>query len=148
MRNLIGIKQMRKKYLILFIYFIYVTLLFMVSAHNDFVEEEMISRSFNSFDSLDLLFRFIAIAFIVSSIFLIIAFIIHKRVSFSFIILAPFLNLLLAVIIGILVGFVLWITDLEYSISDFQRTFIIATFSTTITTLWLLGDLFHNKVAN
>jgi len=62
-----------------------------------------------------------------------------------FILLAPFLNVAVAFVVGLLVSFILWITQLEDAISVFQKVFIIATISTIGTTLWLLGDMFKKR---
>ena len=135
--------------MVLLIYLIYVSVLFAVMAYNEFAEERSISRGLNGLgSSLSLFFHFIEISFFASTAFLIVVHAIRGRVSLSFILLAPFLNVLVAMLIGILVGFVLCITQLEKSISNFQKIFIVASFSTTATTLWLLGDLFKSQPRN
>jgi hypothetical protein len=73
------------------------------------------------------------------------AYFIHNKLPSVFILLAPFLNVAVAFVVGLLLDFMLWLTQLEGVISVFQKIFIIATISTIGTTLWLLGDMFKSE---
>ncbi|MFI5187216.1 MAG: hypothetical protein ACHQF0_10850 [Chitinophagales bacterium] len=140
---------MKKKYLVIAIYFVYAALLFIVAVHYGYSEEHRVSKDLGGIgDSLRLYFRFTTISFLSSSTFLIIAYAIHNKRSFLFILLAPFLNVAVCVGVGLIMNFVLWITQLEEAVSIFQQIFMIATISTMVTMLWLLGDIFKNEKPN
>jgi type III secretory pathway component EscS len=96
--------------------------------------------------SLDLFFGYVAISFLSSSAYLIVCYFIHNKLSPLFILFAPFLNVAVAVVIGILLNFILWVTELDEMISVFQKVFMIAAISTIGTTIWLLGDMFRNEM--
>jgi fructose-specific phosphotransferase system IIC component len=57
-------------------------------------------------------------------------------------VMVPFLNVIVALVVALALNFFLWITQLEKTVNDFQQIFIVAVISTMITWLWLLGDLF------
>jgi type III secretory pathway component EscS len=139
---------MKKKYLIITIYFFYVALLFIVARNYDYKDEHFIPKDLNDLsDSLKLFFQFLAIAFISSAVFLIIAFIIYDKVSRLFILLAPFVNVAMAAVVGLIMNFIFWITQLEEVLSDFQKVFVISTISTMGTFLWL-GDVLKKEIIN
>jgi hypothetical protein len=96
-------------------------------------------------ESLGLVFRYITISFLAISSFLIVAYAIHNKLSFLFILLVPFLNVAVAFIMGLTLSFVLWITQLDENVSIFEKGFMIATISMIGTTVWLLGDMFKNE---
>ena len=133
---------MRRKYLTI-IYAAYVALLFYLSSHYDLIEEYTIPKGLNGLgESLALLLRYLIIAFVSSSTFLIVACIISKRQSIVSMVMVPFLNVIVALVVALALNFFLWITQLEKTVNDFQQIFIVAVISTMITWLWLLGDLF------
>lgn len=138
---------MRKRYLVLLLFFVYVTLLLVLAGQYEIREQSSIGKGFFSSlgESLGLFFRYITISFLSSSAFLILAYFIHKKLSFLFILLASFLNVTVGFVVGLLLSFILWITQLEDEVSIYQKVFIIATISTITTTLWLLVDVFKSK---
>jgi hypothetical protein len=123
------------------------TLLLVLAGQFEIRDQNSISKEFDSRfgESLGLLFRYITISFLSSSAFLILAYFIHNKLSSVSILLAPFLNMAVASVIGLLLDFILWLTQLEAAISVFQKIFIIATISTIGTTFWLLGDMFKSE---
>jgi hypothetical protein len=138
---------MKKRYIVLLLFVVYVTLLLVLAGQYEIREQNYVGKGFLSGfgKSLGLFFRYIAISFLSSSAFLILAYFIHNKLSFFFILLAPFLNVGVAIAVGLLMSFILWVTQLEDAISVFQKVFIIATISTIGTTLWLLGDMFKSE---
>jgi uncharacterized membrane protein len=139
--------KMKKRHLVLILFFVYaIFLLALAGQYETDAQNSIVNGFFNSFsESLGLVFRYITISFLSSSAYLIFAYLIQNKLSFLFVLLAPFLNVAVAFVVGVLLSFVLWITQLEEVISIFQKVFIIATISTLGTTLWLLRDMFKTE---
>lgn len=137
---------MKKRYLVLLLFFVYVVLLLVLAGQYEIRDQNSIGKGFATSigEGLGLFFRYITISFFSSSAFLILAYFIQNKLSFLFILLAPFLNVAVAFVVGLLLSFILWISQLEDAISVYQKVFIIATISTIGTTLWLLGDMFKS----
>lgn len=147
-RNLQITRMIKKRHIVLLLFFGYVILLFALADQFEFRDQNLIGKGFATRfgEGLGLFFRYIIISFLSSSTFLILAFFLHNRLSIVFILLAPFLNIAVAFVVGLLLDFILWLAQLGEVISIFQKIFIIATVSTIVTTLWLLGDMF--KIEN
>ena len=137
---------MKKKRLVIGIYSLYIMALFVLCASYDLRHEKAASQGFKGFgESSYLVFSFIAISFLSSAAFLIIAYSVYKKFSFLFIIFAPFFTAVAFVIVGLALDFLLWITQLGQAINTFQQFFIIAVLASMITMIWLLKDMFTDK---
>jgi hypothetical protein len=141
---------MKKRYLLLLLFSVYVTLLFFLANQYEIREQNSTAKGFSiGFgESLGLIFRYITISLLASCSFLILAYAIYNKLSFLFILLIPFLNVAVAFIVGLTLNFVLWITQLDETVNIFQKVLTIATISTIGTTLWLLGHMFKMKQKN
>jgi hypothetical protein len=138
---------MKKKHLVIAIYLLYVALLFVLCAFYDLRDEKASSQGFKDLgESLSLVFSFIAISFLTSTVFLIIVYSVYKRFSFIFLIFAPFFTAVALVICGLALDFTLWITQLLEVVNTFQQFFIIATTASMITMIWLLKDMFKDEL--
>jgi hypothetical protein len=124
-----------------------VALLFIATIQYEARDQELSTKGFaRAFgESLSLFRSYFIISFLGSCAFWIVTYFIHKKLSLLFIPFAIFLNVLVAVLVGLILDFVLWITQMEAAVSIFQKVFMIATISTIGTTVWLLGDMFKVK---
>lgn len=137
---------MKKKHIVIAIYFLYMAVLFVVCAHYDLMAEKAVSKGFNGLgENLQAIFSFMSISYLTSTVFLVIAYSVYSRFSFLFSLLSPFFTAFSFVIVGLALNFILWITQLGEAINDFQKFFIIATMSSMITMFWLLKDMFTDK---
>jgi len=138
---------MKKRGIILVLFSVYVIILFIVAAQYELREQNLTAKGFGARlgESLSLLFGYFYIAFVSSSLFLIVSYFIHKKLSFVFIFLAPFLNVMVAFAIGLSLTFILEIFQLDTFFSPFQKTFMTATLSTLAIMLWILGDVFKKE---
>ncbi len=132
---------MRKKHIILSVYILYVALLFLLTIYFEHLDTPN-----NGFLSLGLVIRFILINFFSSCIVSIICFSIYKHFSISFIILAPLVNVFSGIFSMLVMNFILWITQLEKIVSDYEHIFLITSFATMTTILWMNGEVFRNKL--
>lgn len=137
---------MKKKHIVIAIYFLYMAVLFVVCAHYDLMAEKAVSKGFNGLgENLQAIFSFMSVSYLTSTVFLVIAYSVYSRFSFLFSLLSPFFTAFSFVIVGLALNFILWITQLGEAINDFQKFFIIATMSSMITMFWLLKDMFTDK---
>ena len=137
---------MKKKHIVIAIYFLYMAVLFVVCAHYDLMAEKAVSKGFNGLgENLQAIFSFMSISYLTSTVFLVIAYSVYSRFSFLFSLLSPFISAFSFVIVGLALNFILWITQLGEAINDFQKFFIIAAISSLITMFWLLKDMFTDK---
>lgn len=137
---------MKKKHIVIAIYFLYMAVLFVVCAHYDLMAEKAVSKGFNGLgENLQAIFSFMSVSYLTSTVFLVIAYSVYSRFSFLFSLLSPFFTAFSFVIVGLALNFILWITQLGEGINDFQKFFIIATMSSMITMFWLLKDMFTDK---
>ena len=132
---------MSKKYLILLLFLVYVILLFAMAIRFDDRDQQLASGRFLSglAESVSLLFRYIAFSIMTSSAFL---FCVNyfKKGPLSYILLAPLFFIGVAFVIGLIISFFLWISRLEDDVNIYQKMFLISTTSTTVITIWLIGD--------
>jgi hypothetical protein len=120
----------------------YVLLLLAVTGYYDI--KEQYSRDF------DFIFRAffgcLITAFVSSTLFFIIVYLVDKTLTLLFVFLVPFLNIATAFCISSLLDLVLWSAGLEGSVSIFQKLFLVSTIATLVTTLWLAGTALQKKM--
>jgi hypothetical protein len=128
---------MKKKTVIFAIYFLYVALLFLLTASYEIEIDQPGADRFSDFFSL--LSKLAAISFLSSIVVLILANTILRKFSFSFSMLIPVLFFVVALFVGFGLSFVIWIAGLKDILSIYQIIFLSATFATLGLLFWIFN---------
>lgn len=138
---------MKKKYVVIVLYSIYVLFLFVMATYYQYLDELPAGPGFFSGfgRSLEYARNFFLCCLFSSWAFFIVLYLAYRRIGIAFIFYIPFLLFLVGLIVFVAADFILWISQLRPLISEFQKAFLITSISSTLLMVWFFGEVFKKK---
>jgi hypothetical protein len=141
---------MTRKHIVIVVYLIYVLFLFGMASYYQYLDGLPSDDGFFSGFARGLRYarNFFFCCLFGSWIFFTTIYFVHRKLNFAFIFCVPLLLFMVGLLVYLVGDFILWISQLHTLISEFQKTFLITSISSTLIMIWFFGDLFKKSSSN